>query len=54
MGFYNALQASFSLHQLNHAHWAELHRGGPPAATMEDGAVDWRNAPPVRRAQIDA
>ena len=24
MGFYNALQACFSLHQLNHSHWAEV------------------------------
>jgi enoyl-CoA hydratase len=27
MGFQNALNASFSLHQLNHAHWAELSKG---------------------------
>jgi enoyl-CoA hydratase len=25
MGFYNGLQACFTLHQLNHSHWAELH-----------------------------
>ena len=25
MGFYNGLQACFSLHQLNHSHWAEIH-----------------------------
>ena len=25
MGFYNALQACFTLHQLNHSHWAEIH-----------------------------
>ena len=25
MGFYNALQACFTLHQLNHSHWAEVH-----------------------------
>ena len=25
MGFTNSLQACFHLHQLNHAHWAEIH-----------------------------
>ena len=25
MGFYNALNACFTLHQLNHAHWAWVH-----------------------------
>ena len=57
MGFYNALNASFTLHQLNHAHWAEKHRGteaeGIPCAVPADGAVDWRNAPPMRMARKD-
>jgi enoyl-CoA hydratase len=57
MGFYNALQACFTLHQLNHAHWAELHVGteyeGYPAAVPADGAVDWRNPPPLRMARKD-
>lgn len=42
MGFYNSLQACFSLHQINHAHWAEIHGGRVAHATVEDGAVDWR------------
>jgi enoyl-CoA hydratase len=42
MGFYNSLQACFSLHQINHAHWAEIHGGRVAHATIEDGAVDWR------------
>ncbi len=42
MGFYNSLQACFSLHQINHAHWAEIHGGRIAHATVEDGAVDWR------------
>jgi enoyl-CoA hydratase len=46
-GFYNALQACFTLHQVNHAHWAEIHDDRMPAAKVEDGADDWRNAPPV-------
>ena len=25
MGFYNSLQACFTLHQLNHAHWGWVH-----------------------------
>jgi len=46
MGFYNALQAGFSLHQLNHAHWAQLH-DGYPGAMPADGIADWREAPPI-------
>ena len=42
-GFSNALQACFSLHQINHAYWAEVHRDSNVAhATVEDGAVAWR------------
>jgi len=54
MGFYNALNAAFTLHQLNHAHWAETHAGTPhqgmPCAVPEDGTVDWRNPPPIKVA----
>ena len=32
MGFYNSLQACFTLHQLNHAHWAEIHENKYPVA----------------------
>ncbi len=46
MGFYNALQACFTLHQLNHSHWAEMHDNKYPVALPEDG-MDWRTAPPV-------
>ncbi len=48
MGFYNALNACFTLHELNHAHWANVHGGGYPVALAEDGISDWRSAPPVR------
>jgi enoyl-CoA hydratase len=44
MGFYNALQACFTLHQLNHSHWAEVHDNGMPAALPEDGVPSWREA----------
>lgn len=56
-GFYNALQASFTLHQLNHAHWAHVHAGteydGLPYAVPADGGVDWKNAPPIKVARKD-
>ncbi|KAF0956951.1 enoyl-CoA hydratase [Rhodococcus sp. T7] len=45
-GFYNALNACFSLHQINHAHWAEIHLdSGVAHATVADGAVEWRKKP---------
>ena len=47
MGFSNALTACFSLHQINHAHWMEVHPGGFPIARPEDGVPDWKDAPPV-------
>ena len=57
MGFYNALNSSFTLHQLNHSHWSVAHAGteyeGTPCAVPADGAVDWRNAPPIRIARKD-
>jgi enoyl-CoA hydratase len=54
MGFYNSLQACFTLHQLNHSHWAEVHENRYPAALVEDGIADWRNPPPVLLAVTDA
>jgi len=54
MGFYNSLQACFTLHQLNHSHWAEVHDSKYPVALAEDGIAEWRNAPPVRLAVPDA
>lgn len=49
-GFYNALQASFSIHQMNHAHWADVN-GGPSIGTPEFGVPSWRDAPPVKLAE---
>ncbi len=54
MGFYNSLKACFTLHELNHAHWAEIHENRYPAALAEDGIADWRTAPPVKLAVPDA
>jgi enoyl-CoA hydratase len=45
-GFQNALTACFSLHQMNHAHWAEV-TGGSWVATPEFGVPSWGSAPPV-------
>jgi enoyl-CoA hydratase/carnithine racemase len=50
MGFFNALQSCFTLHQLNHSHWAELHDNRIPAGLPEDGIESWRTAPPVTPA----
>jgi enoyl-CoA hydratase len=44
MGFFNALNACFSLHQLNHSHWAELSNGRTILGTAEFGVPDWRKA----------
>jgi enoyl-CoA hydratase len=54
MGFYNALNACFTLHQLNHAHWAELNENHYPVGTPEFGVVPWNEAPPVKPALKDA
>lgn len=47
MGFYNALQACFTLHQLNHSHWAEVREDGVPLAGEEHGIPNWKEAPPI-------
>lgn len=47
MGFYNALNACFSLHQINHAHWADLNEDGWAVARAEHGITPWNEAPPV-------
>lgn len=53
MGFHNSLNACFSLHELNHAHWAGVHDDGNPMAKPEDGVPEWGKTPPVVRAQRD-
>jgi enoyl-CoA hydratase len=53
MGFHNALNACFTLHELNHAHWAQVHDNKYPVALVEDGVADWRSAPPVLPARKD-
>ncbi len=41
-GFTNALEAAFTLHQLNHAHWAEIYGGRVAHAEADEGAVEWK------------
>jgi enoyl-CoA hydratase len=53
MGFHNSLNACFSLHELNHSHWAQVHDDGNPMAKPEDGVPEWGKTPPVIRAQRD-
>ena len=53
MGFYNGLQACFTLHQLNHSHWAEIHENKFAVGAPEDGIVSWKDAPPVVPAVKD-
>ena len=50
MGFYNALNACFSIHQLNHSHWAEINENHQASGTPEFGVVSWKDAPPVQPA----
>ena len=54
MGFYNALQACFSLHQLNHAYWAETNENGQALGSPEHGVPSWKDAPPIRPAVRDS
>jgi enoyl-CoA hydratase len=53
MGFYNSLQSCFTLHQLNHAHWAEIHDNHYPVGLPDDGLIDWRSAPAVVPSVVD-
>jgi enoyl-CoA hydratase len=53
MGFYNALNACFTLHELNHSHWAQVNDDGFPAAKEDAGVPNWRDAPPIVRAVKD-
>jgi enoyl-CoA hydratase len=52
-GFHNSLNACFTLHQLNHSHWSQVHGGGFPVANESDGVPNWREAPPVVNAVKD-
>ena len=53
MGFHNALNACFTLHQLNHSHWAQVHENRWPVGLEEDGLPNWRTAAPIVPAVKD-
>jgi len=53
MGFHNALNACFTLHQLNHSHWAEVREDHYPIADEASGIPNWRDAPPIVGAVKD-
>jgi enoyl-CoA hydratase len=50
MGFPAALNACFTVHQLNHAHWTAESGGTSIIGTPELGLPDWRSAPGIRPA----
>jgi enoyl-CoA hydratase len=56
MGFYNALQACFTLHQLNHANWAVEHDDKWPIAKPGEDVDDWRGSTvkPSVRDRVEA
>jgi len=47
-GFYNALQAAFTVHELNHAHWGMVSGGRMLYQDETLGGVNWRDAEPIR------
>jgi enoyl-CoA hydratase len=52
MGFHNSLNATFTIHQLNHAHWAGVNEDKMPAAKPEHGVPPWNEAPPIQPANL--
>jgi enoyl-CoA hydratase len=42
MGFHNALNACFTMHELNHAHWMVVHDDGAAVAKLGEDVPDWR------------
>jgi enoyl-CoA hydratase len=42
MGFYNALHACFTMHELNHAHWMVEHDDKFAVAKLGEDVPDWR------------
>jgi enoyl-CoA hydratase len=52
-GFYNSLNACFTLHELNHSHWAEVNEDKLPLAKEDSGIPNWQDAPPIVPSQKD-
>jgi enoyl-CoA hydratase len=53
MGFYNSLNACFTLHELNHSHWAQTNDDRYPIAEPDSGIPHWKDAPPIVPAVKD-
>jgi enoyl-CoA hydratase len=53
MGFHNALQGSFTLHELNHSHWGVLSHGAALGRTPELGGPSWQEAGPIVPTTVD-
>ena len=53
MGFYNALNACFTMHELNHSHWAQINEDKYPIAKEDAGIPNWKEAPPIVNAVKD-
>jgi enoyl-CoA hydratase len=51
-GFYTALNATFTIHQLNHSHWAGVNEDKMPGAKPEHGVPPWNEAPPIQPANL--
>jgi len=56
MGFYNSLQACFTMHELNHAHWATVHDDRMPAAKVGEDIPEWKGSKlkPAQRDTVEA
>jgi enoyl-CoA hydratase len=52
-GFYNSLNACFTMHELNHAHWAGIHDDKFPLAKLGEEVPDWRQNGGLKPAQKD-
>jgi enoyl-CoA hydratase len=50
-GFHNALQAAFSIHNLNHAHWAIVN--GDEAKVVDADAMAWKELGPIVQRSKD-
>ena len=52
-GFFNSLNACFTLHELNHSHWAEINDDHYPIAKEDSGVPNWKTAPPIVPSRKD-
>lgn len=54
MGFHNALQSAFTIHQLNHAYWGDVSGGTRATGSPDYGLEDWRAAPEIKISKRDS